>query len=169
MKDRISRELMQLHAVNKKQPMKKFMGRERETAEKKGKKHHPEASLRVRDDLGAREDNLGRGHQKPLLLSLHQISIRESGSGPAHSLHLCGFLCHLLAMGDSLDGHAMARRLKLKESMGARKKKKKWWRRRSKELVNSKNKKGLPLKSLYWKERGLRCGVKSGSGKPTNG
>jgi hypothetical protein len=45
-------------------------------------------------------------------------------------------------MGDALDGHAMARRLKLKESM---RKKKKWWQRRSKELVNSKNK-GFALK-----------------------
>jgi hypothetical protein len=47
-------------------------------------------------------------------------------------------------MGDALDGHAMARRLKLKESTSTRKKKK-WRRRRSKELVNSKNK-GFALK-----------------------
>jgi hypothetical protein len=36
---------MQLHVVNKKHPTMKFMGRERETAKKKGKKHHPEARL----------------------------------------------------------------------------------------------------------------------------
>jgi hypothetical protein len=34
---------MQLHTVNKKKPMKKFMGRKRKAAEKESKKHHPEA------------------------------------------------------------------------------------------------------------------------------
>jgi hypothetical protein len=33
---------MQLHAVNKKEPTKKFMGRKRKAPEKKSKKHHPE-------------------------------------------------------------------------------------------------------------------------------
>jgi hypothetical protein len=36
---------MQLHAVNKKKSTKKFVGRERETTERKGKKHHPESWL----------------------------------------------------------------------------------------------------------------------------
>jgi hypothetical protein len=45
MQDGIWRELMQLHVVNKKHPTMKFMGREREIAKKKGKKHHPEARL----------------------------------------------------------------------------------------------------------------------------
>jgi hypothetical protein len=94
------------------------MGRERKTAEKKGKKHHPEVRLRVRYDLGAREDDLSRGRQKALLLSPSQIYFRESGSGPPHSLLLHGFLCHLVVMGDVLDGHAMSRRLKLQREHG---------------------------------------------------
>jgi hypothetical protein len=106
---------MQLHAVNKKQPTKKFMGRERKTAEKEGKKHHLEARLWMRDDLRAGEDDLGRGCQKTLLPSLSQICFCESGSGPYHSLFLCGFLCHLFAMADVLYEHAMARHLELKK------------------------------------------------------
>jgi hypothetical protein len=64
---------MQLHAINKKQPMKKFMGIERKIAEKKGKEHHPKSRPRVRYDLGAGQDDLGGGRKKALLLSLCQI------------------------------------------------------------------------------------------------
>jgi hypothetical protein len=71
-------------------------------------------------------------------------------------------------MGDALDWQAMAKRTKRKKSMGTRKKKK-WWQQRRKDLVNSKNKKGFPLNSLRWKERGLRHGMQSGSSKLTNG
>jgi hypothetical protein len=39
-KDRIRCELVKLHTVNIKMPTKKFMGRKRESAEKKRKKHH---------------------------------------------------------------------------------------------------------------------------------
>jgi hypothetical protein len=105
MQDRISRELMQLHAVNKKQPMKKFMGRERETMEKKGKKHHPEASLRVRDDLGAREDNIGRGHRNPSSLAFtRSASMRVEAVQPTACIFVDFFaIClrwatHLMVM-----------------------------------------------------------------------
>jgi hypothetical protein len=46
---------MQLHAVNKQKPMKKFVSRERETTEEKGQKHHTESRLRCRDYLDAGE------------------------------------------------------------------------------------------------------------------
>jgi hypothetical protein len=78
------------------------MGRKRKTAEKESKKHHLLARLRVRDDLGAREDDLCRG------------CIHESGHGPANGLLLHRFLCHLVAMGDALNGHATMTRLELK-------------------------------------------------------
>jgi hypothetical protein len=64
---------MQLHAINKQKPTKKFMGRERETTEEKGKKHHLESRLRCRDDLGAGGDDLSGFCQKPFLLHLCQI------------------------------------------------------------------------------------------------
>jgi hypothetical protein len=96
------------------------MGRERKTVEKEGKKHHSEARLRVRDDLGAREDDLSRGCQKALLLSLCQIYFCESGSSPAHYFLHCGFLRHFVAMGDALDVHAMARCLELRGENGCK-------------------------------------------------
>jgi hypothetical protein len=59
------------------------MGRKRKTMEKKGKKHHPEARLRVRDNLRAGEDDLGTGCQKALLLSLSQYaSVRVEAVQP---------------------------------------------------------------------------------------
>jgi hypothetical protein len=42
--DRVRRELMQLHAVNKKKPAEEFMGRERKSAQEESKKHHPIAA-----------------------------------------------------------------------------------------------------------------------------
>jgi hypothetical protein len=48
---------MQLHAINKKEPMKKLMGMKRKSAEKESKKHHPEGDFR-------------RGRQEAFLLGL---------------------------------------------------------------------------------------------------
>jgi hypothetical protein len=72
----------------------------------------------VRDELGAGEDDLHKGRQKALLLTLSQICIRESGCGLANGLFPRGFLHHLVAMGDALDEHAMAKCLKLKREHG---------------------------------------------------
>jgi hypothetical protein len=57
MKNIIRCELVQLHTVNEKKPMKKFVGRERETTEEKGVEHHPVLHRGLRDDLGAGEDS----------------------------------------------------------------------------------------------------------------
>jgi hypothetical protein len=58
--NRIWCELIQLHTINNEKPVKKFMGRKRKSAEEKGKKHHPVALLRLRDDLGGGEGDLCR-------------------------------------------------------------------------------------------------------------
>jgi hypothetical protein len=49
---------VQLHAIDKEKPTKKFMGMKRKAAEEKGKEHHSVALLRLRDDLSARKDDL---------------------------------------------------------------------------------------------------------------
>jgi hypothetical protein len=121
---------MQLHAVNEKKPMKKFMGRKRKSAKEKSKKYHQISRLWLRDDLSAGEDDLLRGREEAFLLGLRQICSCDGGCGLANGLFLHGLLHHLVAMGDTLDGHAMAKRSKLRnneKSTGARKKKK-WWR-----------------------------------------
>jgi hypothetical protein len=42
--DRVRRELIKLHSVNKKKPAEEFMDRERESAQEESKKHHPIAT-----------------------------------------------------------------------------------------------------------------------------
>jgi hypothetical protein len=71
-------------------------------------------------------------------------------------------------MGDTLDGHAMARRLELRGENG-RKEEEELLAAEEERSVNSKKQKDLPLNSLRWKEHGLRRDVKSGISKPTNG
>jgi hypothetical protein len=44
---------MKLHTVNKKKPMKKFVGRKRKTAEEEGEEHHPITARGLRDPLSA--------------------------------------------------------------------------------------------------------------------
>jgi hypothetical protein len=56
--NRVWCELVKLHTVYEEKPAKEFVGRERKTAQKKSKKHHPKAALGLGDLLGAGEDNL---------------------------------------------------------------------------------------------------------------
>jgi hypothetical protein len=55
MKNRVWCELVKLHTVHEKKPMKELVGRERKTAQEKNKKHHPKAARGLGDALGARE------------------------------------------------------------------------------------------------------------------
>jgi hypothetical protein len=68
--DRIWRELVKLHAINKEKPTKKFVGRKRKTTEEESKKHHPIATRGLGDALGAREDDLLPSDEEPVPLSL---------------------------------------------------------------------------------------------------
>jgi hypothetical protein len=55
--NRVWCELVKLHTVYKEKPTKEFVGRERKTAQKKSKKHHPKAALGLGDPLDAGEDD----------------------------------------------------------------------------------------------------------------
>jgi hypothetical protein len=57
-KNRVWCELVKLHTVHEKKPMKEFVGRERKTAQEKSKKLHPEAAWGLGDPLSAREGDL---------------------------------------------------------------------------------------------------------------
>ena len=70
--DGVGRELMELDAVNEKQPTKKLVGRNRKSAEDKGHEHHPPARFRARDYLVAGEPHL--------LVALRQQPGRPSAS-----------------------------------------------------------------------------------------
>jgi hypothetical protein len=86
--------------------------------EKESKKHHPEARLWVRDDLGARIGDHRGVHQESFLFGLSQIYIRNGGCGPANGLFLGRFLHHLTVMCNALGGHAMVTRSELKGENG---------------------------------------------------
>jgi hypothetical protein len=73
--DRVRRELMKLHAVNKKKPAEEFMGRERESVQEESKKHHPIAARGLRDAFCAGEDDLVPFGDEPLLLGLGEIGL----------------------------------------------------------------------------------------------
>jgi hypothetical protein len=68
--NRIWRELVKLHAINKEKPMKKFMGRERKSTQEKSKEHHPIAARVLGDALGAGEDDLIPFDEEYLFLGL---------------------------------------------------------------------------------------------------
>jgi hypothetical protein len=48
---------VKLQAIDEKEPTKKFMGRQRNTAEEESKKHNPIAARGLGDVLGAGEDD----------------------------------------------------------------------------------------------------------------
>jgi hypothetical protein len=77
MQDRIQRELVKLHAVNEKEPTKKFIGWKRKTTEEESKKHNPISARGLGDALGAGEDDRRRFGKKPLPLGLVQIGFFE--------------------------------------------------------------------------------------------
>jgi hypothetical protein len=64
---------VKLHAINKEEPTKKFVGRKRKTAKKEGKKHHPIIARGLGDALVAGEDDRRFSGEEPLLLSFVQI------------------------------------------------------------------------------------------------
>jgi hypothetical protein len=72
MQDRIWRELVKLHAINEKEPTKKFVGRQRKTAKEESKKHNPIVAWGLGDALGAEEDDCRLSGEKPLPLALVQ-------------------------------------------------------------------------------------------------
>jgi hypothetical protein len=68
--DIIWRELVKMHAINKEEPTKKFVGRKRKTTEKESKKHHLITARGLRDAFSTREDDLLPFDEEPLPLSL---------------------------------------------------------------------------------------------------
>jgi hypothetical protein len=73
--NRVWRELVKLHAIDKEKPMKKFMGRERKIAKEESKEHHPIAAQGLGDALGAGEDDQIPFDEESLCLGLGQIGL----------------------------------------------------------------------------------------------
>ena len=81
--DRIWRELMQLHAVNKEKPTKKFVGRDRETAKEESEEHYPPAFVGSGHSLVAGKLHLCRRGEQPELAHLAEVALGELGSLPS--------------------------------------------------------------------------------------
>jgi hypothetical protein len=75
--NRIWCELVKLHTVDKKKSTKEFVGRERKSAQKKIKEHHPKATRGLGDAISAREGNLIIIRDKAIRLGLLQILLLE--------------------------------------------------------------------------------------------
>jgi hypothetical protein len=64
---------VKLHAINKDESTKKFVGRKRKSTEKEGKEHHPVTTRGLGDAFSAGEDDLLPSDEEPLPLSFSQI------------------------------------------------------------------------------------------------
>jgi hypothetical protein len=96
--------LVKLHTVHKEKPTKELVGRERETAQEKGKKHHSEAARGLGDALGAREDDLIVVGDETISLDLGEILLLEIKGHPAGRIGSVA-LPHLVLLHKGLDAH----------------------------------------------------------------
>jgi hypothetical protein len=137
-KDGIQCELVKLHTVNKKKPTKKFVGRKRKTAEKKGEEHHQITARGLRNPLGAWKLDGVLGGYEAIGLSLLHLPLLYS------RVHPIGREVHILSLGhdvlgskvlhahlQSTPGSSMQKNRDAKISNGDGS--------REEELVNSKN------------------------------
>jgi hypothetical protein len=105
--DRIKRELIQLHAINKKEPTKEFVGRKRKAAKEEGGEHHPEIICRARNDLIAGEHTSMDSWRKSRFLGLGQFPLGNGRCGPAHGrAPLLGVLHNWASEHSELHSHA---------------------------------------------------------------
>jgi hypothetical protein len=77
-------ELVKLHTVNKKKPMKEFVIRKGKTAQKIGKEHHPKTVSGLGDPLSAGEDNVVIVGDKSIRSGLLQLLLCKGRRYPAH-------------------------------------------------------------------------------------
>jgi hypothetical protein len=145
--NRVWRELVKLHAVNKEKPTKKFVGRERKSTQEKSKEHHPIAARGLGDELGAREDDLIPLDEESFFLGLGQIGLFEFQGHPAGCRVGALLLRHLVLLCDSLDWHLQELHLGAARKLRSTREMQQWWRQKNKELVNSENH-SLPLIKL---------------------
>jgi hypothetical protein len=138
---------MKLHAINEKKPMEEFMGRERNTTQKKSYEHHPIAARGLGDAFSAGEDNLLPSNKKPILLSLEQIRFFKFRRDPAGRRIPALLLCHRYLVSNSLYRHMKEVRSGAAKKLRSVRGMQQWWRRKYKGLVNSKNP-SLPLINL---------------------
>jgi hypothetical protein len=105
MENRIWCELVKLHTVDKKKSTKEFLGRERKSAQKKIKKHHPKATRGLGDTISARKGNLIIIRDEAISLGLLQIFLLELRGHPAGRGVPSLPLGHLVLLRQMLHAH----------------------------------------------------------------
>jgi hypothetical protein len=103
--DRVRRELMELHAVNKKKPTEEFVGMKGESTQEESKKHHPIAARGLGDALGARKDYLVPFGDEPIFLGLGEIGFSKFRRHPADRCIGVFLLPHLVFVGKAFYVH----------------------------------------------------------------
>jgi hypothetical protein len=96
---------VKLHTVHEEKPTKELVGREGETAQEKGKKHHLEAARGLGDALGARKDDLIVVGDETISLSLSEILLLEIRRHPAGRGTGSVALPHIVLLRKGLDAH----------------------------------------------------------------
>jgi hypothetical protein len=137
--DRVRRELMKLHAVNKKKPAEEFKGRKRESVQVESKKHHPIAAWRLRDAFSAGKDDLVPFGNEPLLLGLGEIELPKLRRHPAGRRVGDFLLPYLVLVGKAFDAYLQKLRQGATKELESAKEMQQWWQRKDNELVNSNN------------------------------
>jgi hypothetical protein len=82
MKKGIWCELMELYTVDKEQPTKKFVGRKRQTAEKKSEKHYPITARGLRDPLGTGKQDGVLGGDEAVRRGFLHLFLGDGGVHP---------------------------------------------------------------------------------------
>jgi hypothetical protein len=74
---------MKLHTVNKEKPTEKFVGRERESAEKKGEEHYSITARGLRDPFGTGELDGVLGGDEAVRRGFLHLILGDGGAYPA--------------------------------------------------------------------------------------
>jgi hypothetical protein len=101
MKKGIWCELIELYTVDKEQPTKKFVGRKRQTAEDKSKKHYPITARGLRDPLGAGKLDGVLGGNEAVHRGLLHLLLGDGGAHPFGGRRLG----HGVLVGQMLHAH----------------------------------------------------------------
>jgi hypothetical protein len=82
-KKRVWCELVELHTVDKEEPMEKLVGRKRKATEEESKEHYPITARGLRDPLSAWKLDGVLGGDEAVHLGLLYLLLRDGGTHPA--------------------------------------------------------------------------------------
>jgi hypothetical protein len=144
---------MQLHAIYKQKPMKKFVGRERKAAVNKRHEHHPETLRRMRNDLATRGAHSMESERNPAALAFFRLPLLMVDADQPVAIPCLVDFFVIRCFTRIHKGKKLAVEVHSngKKRDAVRVRKKKWWRGSSTCKVKV-NEKGFPL-NMYASKR----------------